>query len=45
MSSKPDSKTDSKHNLDRTYMLFQVKYEANPVSRVFDAAEIIRAGF
>lgn len=30
---KPNSKTDSRHNLGGSHILFQIKYEAKPVTR------------
>lgn len=33
MNSKSNSKTDSKHNLGGTHILFQTKYGAKPASR------------
>lgn len=33
MYSTPNSKTDSRHNLGGSHILFQIKYEAKPVPR------------
>ena len=33
MNSKPNSKTDSRHNLGGSHILFQIKYKAKPVTR------------